>query len=360
MARELLTGNEALAEAAVRAGCNIFAGYPITPQTEILEYLSSRMPEAGRQFVQTESEIAAISVVFGAACCGARALTSTSGPGFSLKQEGISYIAACELPAVIIDEARYGSGLGDVWPAQGDYWQVTRNGGHGDYKVMAYTPGSVQEMVDIMNVAFDKAFEYRNPVIILCDGILGEMAEAVDLPEMREHKVGTQDWAMTGNTTNDNKIMMNPWFYGHPWREMGVPEGTPDYEAFLRRKYERMEANEQRWESVEVDDAEVILVSYGISSRICKDAVQMARAQGIKLGLIRPIVVAPFPNKAFENLPSTVKAFVDVEMSAFCQMQDDIRLACKCKVPVEAYYSGINVPDPHHIVEMAKEIIERG
>ena len=357
MSRELMKGNEAMAEAAVRAGCNLYAGYPITPQTEILEYLSWRMPEEGRNFVQTESEIAAISVVFGAACCGARALTSTSGPGFSLKQEGISYIAACELPAVIIDVARYGSGLGDVWPAQGDYWQVTRNGGHGDYRVLAYAPGNVQELMDCTYEAFDKAEEYKNPVIILSDGILGQMAEAVDLPPMKTNDPSRHAWAMQGNTSGEHKIMMNPWFYHKPWCDIGVPEGTPAYEAVLRGKYERMYDKEQRWESVCTEDAEVILVAYGISSRICKEAVEMARAQGIRLGLIRPIIIAPFPNKAFDQLPCTVKAFIDVEMSALCQMHDDIVLATKSQYPVENYYSGIYTPSAQTIIEMAKKIL---
>lgn len=359
MARVLMKGNEALAEAAVRAGCNIYAGYPITPQTEILEYLSVRMPEAGRQFVQTESEIAGISVVFGAACCGARALTSTSGPGFSLKQEGISYIAACELPCVVIDVARYGAGLGDIWPAQSDYWQVTKNGGHGDYKVLAYAPGSVQELVDCAYEAFDKAEEYRNPVIILSDGIMGQMAEPVELPELKEHDPSKFDWAMRGNTSGEHKILMNPWFYGHPYADIGVPEGTPLYEKHLRDKYDRMKENEQRWEAVETEDAEVILVGYGISSRVCKEAVAEGRKQGLKIGLIRPISVAPFPVKAFESLGKQVKGFIDVEMSALCQMHEDIELATRCRSKVVDYYSGIYTPEANTIIEMAKDILKQ-
>ena len=196
MSRELFKGNEALAEAAIRAGCNLYAGYPITPQSEVMEYLSWRMPEEGRAFVQSESEIAGISIVFGAAACGCRAMTSSSGPGFSLKQEGISYIAACELPCVIVDVARYGAGLGDIWPAQGDYWQVTKNGGHGDYRVLAYAPANVQEIVELTYEAFDKAEKYRNPVIILSDGIIGQMVEAVEMPEMKTHDPDQFDWAM--------------------------------------------------------------------------------------------------------------------------------------------------------------------
>lgn len=357
MARQLFKGNEALAEAAVRAGCNIFAGYPITPQTEILEYLSWRMSEEGRQFVQSESEIAGISMVFGAAACGARALTSTSGPGFSLKQEGISYIAACELPCVVVDVARYGAGLGDIWPAQGDYWQVTKNGGHGDYKVLAYAPGNVQEMVDLTYEAFDKAEQYRNPVVILSDGIIGQMVEAVELPEMKKHDPDQFDWAMKGNSTNEHKIVMNPWMYSKEYSDKGVPDGVPAYEAHLRGKYEKMFEEEQRWQSLYTEDAEVIVIGYGISSRICKEAVFSAREKGIKLGMIRPISISPFPNQAFDSLSENLKGFIAVEMSCLGQMEDDIRLASQCKYPVHSYMSGIFVPEADKIISMAEELI---
>ncbi|EGO63417.1 3-methyl-2-oxobutanoate dehydrogenase subunit VorB [Acetonema longum] len=356
MAKELYKGNEALAEAAVRAGCNIYAGYPITPQSEILEYMSWRMPEVGRVFVQSESEIAGISMVFGAAACGFRALTSTSGPGFSLKQEGISYIAACELPCVVVDVARYGAGLGDIWPAQGDYWQVTKGGGHGDYKVLAYAPATVQEMVDLTYTAFDKAEQYTNPVIILSDGIIGQMMETVELPPMKTHDSKQFSWAMTGNKTGQHKIIMNPWMYSKEYSDKGVPDGVPAYEKHLRDKYIAMFEQEQKWESIQAEDAEVVLVSYGISSRICKEAVSVARAQGIKLGLIRPISISPFPKKAFERL-ANVKGFIAVEMSCLGQLEDDVKLASKCKIPVYSYLSGIYVPETEQILSMVNDIL---
>jgi 2-oxoglutarate ferredoxin oxidoreductase subunit alpha len=358
MAKELYKGNEALAEAAVRAGCNIYAGYPITPQSEILEYMSWRLPEVGRVFIQSESELAGISMVFGAAATGCRALTSSSGPGFSLNQEGVSYIAACELPCVIVDVARYGAGLGDIWPAQGDYWQVTKGGGHGDYKVLAYAPASVQEMADLTYEAFDKAEKYTNPVVILSDGIIGQMMEAVELPPMKTHDPNQFKWAMTGNKTGKHKIIMNPWMYSTEYSTKGVPDGVPAYEAHLRNKYITMSEQEQKWESVKVEDAEVVLVSYGISSRICKDAVRIAREEGIKLGLIRPISIYPFPNKAFEHLSADLKGFLAVEMSCLGQMEDDIRLAYNCKAPVRTYMSGIYVPNTEDILSMAKDIIK--
>jgi 2-oxoglutarate ferredoxin oxidoreductase subunit alpha len=358
MAKELYKGNEASAEAAVRAGCNIYAGYPITPQSEILEYMSWRMPEEGRVFVQSESELAGISMVFGAAATGCRAFTSTSGPGFSLDQEGMSYIAACELPCVVVDVARYGAGLGDIWPAQGDYWQVTKGGGHGDYKVLAYAPASVQEMVDLTYEAFDKAEKYTNPVVILSDGIIGQMMEAVEFPPMKIHDPNQFKWAMTGNKTGKHKIIMNPWMYSTEYSTKGVPEGVPAYEEHLRNKYIAMFEQEQRWEAVQTEDAEVVLVSYGISSRICKEAVSIARGEGIKLGLIRPISISPFPRKAFKQLSADLKGFIAVEMSCLGQMEDDIRVACNCKAPVCTYTSGIYVPNTENILSMAKDILK--
>lgn len=351
MAKELYKGNEALAEAAVRAGCRIFAGYPITPQSEILEYLSWRMPEAGGVFVQSESEIAGISMVYGAAATGFRALTSSSGPGFSLKQEGISYIASAELPCVVVDVARYGSGLGDIYQAQGDYMQAVKGGGHGDYKVLVYAPASVQENADLTYLAFDKAEEYLNPVLILSDGAIGQMMEAVELPPMKTHDPDRFSWAMTGNQGGKHKQITTRFYYDKNG-------DVKAYEAYLRDKYNSMRDREQRWEAVQTADAEVLLVSYGISSRVCKEAVRLAREAKIKLGLIRPITLFPFPVKAFEQLPDGVKGLLSVEMSCLGQLIEDVALAVKCQAPVYSFLSGAAVPDAEDIVDAVQGILD--
>jgi len=241
--KQLMKGNDAAAEAAVRAGCRFFAGYPITPQSEILEYLSWRLPEVGGTFLQCESELAGISMVYGAAATGARALTSSSGPGFSLMQEGISYIASAELPCVVIDVQRYGSGLGDIFTGQSDYWQATKNGGHGDYRCMVLAPNSVQEIADFVALAFDKAEEYRNPVLILSDASISQMMESVSLPELKEHDMDQHEWAMKGKGKEHNKRHTSVMYY------------KPDYDVYLKAKYDKMIAQEQRWEEFQTEDA---------------------------------------------------------------------------------------------------------
>ena len=296
-----MKGNEAFAESCLRAGCRFFSGYPITPQTEILEYMSWRMEQVGGQFIQTESELAGINMLFGAACCGARALTTSAGPGFSLKQEGISYLCGNDIPAVIADVMRIGSGLGDIFQGQGDYWQLTRGGGHGDYRTIVLAPSSVQENADLAYLAFDLAEKYRHPVLI----------------------------------------------------------GSDAYMDYLKEKYATIEANEQRWENVQTDDAEIVLVAYGISSRVCKAAVKKARAQGIKLGLIRPITLWPYPKKAFDALGDQVKGFLVVEMSILGQMCDDVVLACGNKHPVESYGEFANVPSEDVILERVQEMLKK-
>ncbi|ATW28146.1 3-methyl-2-oxobutanoate dehydrogenase subunit VorB [Candidatus Formimonas warabiya] len=350
MAKELWKGNEALAEAAVRAGCRIFAGYPITPQSEILEYLSWRMPEVGGTFVQTESEIAGISMVYGAAATGFRALTSSSGPGFTLKQEGISYIASAELPCVVVDVARYGSGLGDIYQAQGDYFQAVKGGGHGDYRVLVYAPASVQENADLTYLAFDKAEQYLNPVLILSDGAIGQMMEAVELPPCKTHDPDRFPWAMTGNKSGKHKQVTTRFYYDQNG-------DIKAYEAYLRDKYRAMGEQEQRWEAVQVEDAEVLLVGYGISARICKEAVHLARKSRIKLGLIRPVTLFPFPTKAFAQLPDSIKGILSVEMSCLGQLIEDVALATKCAVPAYSFLSGGAVPETEDILEAVKDIL---
>ena len=345
MKRELMKGNEALAEAAIRVGCRFFAGYPITPQSEIVEYMSWRMPEAGGKFVQSESEIAGICMVYGAAAAGFRSLTSSSGPGFSLKQEGLSYIASAEIPAVVVDVMRYGTGLGDIFQGQADYWQAVKGGGHGDYRVLVLAPGSVQETVELTALAFDKAEEYMNPVIILTDASIGQMMEPVALPEMSDHDPDKFTWSLKGKGQGAFRRVTSTMYY------------ISDYNAYVKAKYDRIAANEERWESVQVDDAELILVAYGISSRIAKEAVRLGREAGLKLGLIRPISLWPFPRKAFAALPESLKAFLTVEMSSLGQIGEDVALASRMVRPVHAYLSGDKVPDPGALVETARDIL---
>ncbi len=279
-----MEGNKALAEACLRAGCRFFSGYPITPQTDILEYLCWRMEEVGGTCVQTESELAGVNMLFGAAAAGARALTTTSGPGFSLKQEGISYLCASDVPAVIVDVQRIGCGVGDIVMGQGDYWQLTRGGGHGDYRTIVLAPAGVQESADLAYGAFDLAEKYRHPVVIATDAAIGQMAETVDLPEMKEHDIDTYDWAIRPRKEGEAQRCI--WNRYWDWED-----GAHKYPAYVLQKYTEMEENEQRWESVQTEDAEIVIVAYGISSRVAKSAVIKARKEGIKLGLIRPVTL---------------------------------------------------------------------
>ena len=341
----LMKGNEALAEAALRAGCRFYSGYPITPQTEILEYLSWRKDEVGGVFVQTESELAGINMLLGAACAGARALTSSAGPGFTLKQEGISYLCANDIPGVIIDVMRIGSGLGDIAQGQGDYWQLTRGGGHGDYRTIVLAPSSVQESVDMMPLAFDLAEKYRHPVLIGSDAAIGQMMEGVELPEFQEYDINSQSWVLKGCKGSDPHKMAKNVFYT-----------DKNYPVTLSEKYKKIEDAEQRWESYMTEDAEVVLVAYGCSSRICKEAVEMARAEGLKVGLIRPITLWPFPVKAFRELQN-VKALITVEINILGQMVDDVKLATDCKYPVGFVGSFFDVPDPDDIIAEVKKML---
>lgn len=344
----LMKGNEALAEAALRAGCRFFAGYPITPQTEILEYLSWRMDEVGGEYIQAESELAAVNMVMGASSGGARALTTSSGPGFSLKQEGISYLAASDLPAVIVNVMRIGSGLGDISQGQGDYWQMTRGGGHGDYRTIVLAPNSVQENADLVYLAFDLAEKYRHPVLIASDAAIGQMIEAVELPEYKEHDIDKFEWSVKGCRDGQCHKRIQNIFYS-----IGA-----EYERFLSDKYAKMEAQEQRWESLFVEDAELVLVAYGISSRVCEEAVQTARSRGLKLGLIRPITLYPFPVKAFQEAKSA-KIFLTNEMNILGQMTDDVRLAVQCSIPVYNSGSIFAISDTEELIAHAEELMKK-
>lgn len=350
MSKVLMKGNEAFAESCIRAGCRFFSGYPITPQTEILEYMSWRMEEVGGAFIQTESELAGVNMAFGAASSGARALTTSAGPGFSLKQEGISYLCGSDVPAVIADVMRIGSALGDIFQGQGDYWQLTRGGGHGDYRTIVLAPASVQENADLAYLAFDLAEKYRHPVIIGSDAAIGQMAEPVELHEMREHNIDEFDWAVHGRRKGEKQRVITNVYY---------QMGADNYMTYLREKYAQIEANEQRWECVCTEDAEIVLVAYGISSRVSKEAVKVARRRGMKLGLIRPITLWPFPKKAFDALGEQVKGFLCVEMSILGQMRDDVVLACGNRRPVEDYGEFANVPSVDVILEMAGEMLKK-
>lgn len=345
MSLRLMKGNDALAEAAVRAGCRFFGGYPITPQSEILEYLSARLPEVGGTFVQAESEISGVNMVYGAAAAGFRAMTSSSGPGFSLLQEGISYIASAELPAVFIDVQRYGTGLGDIFQAQSDYLMATRGGGHGDYHMLVYAPASVQESVNLICLAFDKAEEYRNPCLVLSDASIAQMMEPVDLPEMKEIAPDTP-WAVKGKQGREFKRITSTMYY------------IDDFDSYLKNKYDEIAKNEQRWETIQVSDADVVLVAYGISSRICKEAVETARNQGIRLGLLRPITVWPFPANAFKEVNPEVKAYLTVELSSLPKLDADVKLACNMKTPVKNFLGGAVIPESNEIIEKAISILE--
>ena len=342
-----MKGNEAFAESCLRAGRRFFSGYPITPQTEILEYMSWRMEQVGGQFIQTESELAGINMLFGAACCGARALTTSAGPGFSLKQEGISYLCGNDIPAVIADVMRIGSGLGDIFQGQGDYWQLTRGGGHGDYRTIVLAPASVQENCDMMSTAFELAEKYRHPVLVASDAAIGQMVEGVELKDFVEHDIDQYDWAIRGCKAG-----------AAPRKVQNVYYTNPQYPEFLRSKYAQMEQTEQRWESYQAEDADVVLVAYGISSRISKEAVNMARSEGFKLGLIRPITLWPYPVKAFETCKNA-KAFMTVEINILGQMVDDVKLAVENKYPVGFYGTFFGLPEPEEIVAQAKAMLEK-
>lgn len=326
MDKQLLKGNEAIAEAAIRAGCKLFFGYPITPSTEIIEYLSKHMPEAGGTVLQGEDEIASINMCYGAACTGARVMTASSSPGFSLKQEGMSYLAAAEIPAVVVNINRNGPGLGGLGPNQGDYFQCTKGGGHGDYKVIVLAPSRGQEMYDYTMDAFELADQYRTPVIILADGMLGQTMEPIVCKERLTSELPVKDWVTDGcEGRKKRKIAMY-----NLTNEAGEAAA-----AYLQEKFCRMRETEQRWENYHTDDAEYLLVAYGTAGRVAKSAVQLARRQGIKLGLIRPITLWPFPEKAFARL-DRVKGIMTVELNAG-QMIEDVKLAVKCAVPVKLH-----------------------
>jgi 2-oxoglutarate ferredoxin oxidoreductase subunit alpha len=338
----LMSGNEAIAEGAIQAGCVFYAGYPITPQNEIIAYFARRMPDMNRVFIQAESELAAINMVFGASATGARAMTSSSSPGISLKQEGISYIAGAELPSVIVNIQRAGPGLGNIWPAQSDYFQATRGGGNGNYRVIVLAPASVQECYDLMFDAFNLADKYRNPVMVLGDGLLGQMMEPLEVNSQKSKaKVYDKPWALTGCKGREPNITKS--FY--------MVEGDLE-ESNLRQqeKYKTIQEKEPLWEELFTDDARIILVAYGSMSRIARGAMNKLRRQGKKIGLIRPITLWPFPAQAFSRSAASKTKYLVIEMS-YGQMLEDVLLTVNGNSPVEFYgRSGGGVPTEEQII----------
>ncbi|WP_337866972.1 3-methyl-2-oxobutanoate dehydrogenase subunit VorB [Ignavibacterium sp.] len=327
----LMKGNEALAEAAIRADIDAYFGYPITPQSEVIEYLMREVPNRKDKKIvvlQAESEIASINMVYGAAGAGARVMTSSSSPGISLMQEGLSYIASAQLPCLVVNVVRGGPGLGTIQPSQGDYFQATKGGGHGDYHLIVLAPASVQEMADFVFDAFRLAEKYRNPTMILADGALGQMMEKVVLPPDGGLKKHPKPWATTGKTKDRNHNIITSLFI--------QPEEMEKVNLELQKKYEAMQS-EVRWEEFQTDDAEILLVAFGLSARICQKAVDLGREKGIKVGLLRPITLYPFPYERIAELADKVEFILDVEMNAG-QMVEDVRLAVEGKVPV--YFKG--------------------
>ena len=345
-----MCGNEALAEAAILAGCDAYFGYPITPQNEIPAYMSRRMPEEGRVFVQSESELAAINMVFGASATGKRAMTSSSSPGISLMQEGISYLAGAELPAVVVNVMRGGPGLGNIAPSQSDYFQATRGGGHGDYRTIVFGPSSVQEMADCMSLAFELADKYRMTAMILADGFLGQMMEPVVLKKRPSPELPPKDWALTGAKDREQNIVRSLWL------GEGVLE---DLNFKLDDKYKQIQKNEVLCEQYEVDDAEIIVVAYGIAARIVSGAVTRAREEGIKVGWIRPVTLWPFPTEQISKAADEFRLFLTVEMSTG-QMVEDVKLAVAGKAPVVFYgRPGGGVPTVDEILDKIRQLTIR-
>ena len=348
----LMKGNEALAEAAIRAGCQAFFGYPITPQSEILEYLTDEGRKRGMIVLQAESEVASINMVYGAAGAGARAMTSSSSPGISLMQEGLSYIACAELPCLVVNVNRGGPGLGTIQPAQGDYFQATKGGGHGDYHLIVLAPASVQEMADFVFDGFDLADKYRNPVMILADGALGQMMEKVDFREYdpKDH-TPVKPWATVGKPKERPRNILTSLHI--------QPEKMEQINLHLQAKYKEICQNEVRYEIVETDDAEFLIVAYGLVARIAHRAVEIARDRGIRVGLLRPVSLYPYPYSAVRELADQVHGVLVAEMNAG-QMVEDVRLAVEGRVPVEFYgrMGGI-IPSPEEIVKALEKMVKK-
>ncbi len=351
---KLMKGNEALAEAAIRAGVDAYFGYPITPQSEVIEYLMMERPEerTGMVVLQAESELAAINMVYGAAGAGKKVMTSSSSPGVSLKQEGISYIAGAELPCVIVNVMRGGPGLGTIQPSQADYFQATKGGGHGDYRLIVLAPSSVQEMADFVDKGFDLAFKYRNPVMILSDGAIGQMMEKVYLGKQKERLTDEEvsqrhkDWATTGKKGRERNIITS----------LNLKSEVQEvHNQHLQAKYRKIQENEVQYETINCDDADYIIVAFGLSSRLSQKAIELGAEKGYKIGLIRPITLWPFPTDVIAEYADKVKGFIAIEMNAG-QMVEDVRLAVNGKVPVEHYgRMGGMIASPSEVLQAIEE-----
>jgi 2-oxoglutarate ferredoxin oxidoreductase subunit alpha len=347
---KLMKGNEALAEASILAKCDAYFGYPITPQSEVLEYLSREMPKRNGIALQAESEVASINMVYGAAGAGGRVMTSSSSPGISLMQEGISYIASAQLPCLIVNVNRGGPGLGTIQPSQGDYFQSVKGGGHGDYKLIVLAPNSVQEMADHVFLGFELADKYRNPVLILSDGAIGQMMEKVRFPKAEVVKI-PKPWATTGKSPYKERNYVTSLFI--------KPEKMEEVNKILIEKYKKIEASEIRFEEIETKDAEFLLIAYGLTSRICHKAVEIGREKGLKIGLLRPITLFPYPSEKINKLADKLKGILTVELNAG-QMVEDVKLAVNGKIPVEYYgrMGGI-IPTPEEILTNLESFMEK-
>ncbi len=347
----LMKGNEAIAEAAIIAGCRHYFGYPITPQTEIAAYMAKRMPKIGGCFLQAESEIAAINMVYGVASTGKRVMTSSSSPGISLKGEGLSYLAGADLPSLVVNVQRGGPGLGGIQPSQSDYFQATKAGGHGDFKMIVLAPASVQEMADLTVKGFELADKYRMTSMILADGTMGQMMEPVSL----DYEIGAPTeklWATTGTKMEREHNIVNSLFL--------VPEELEKSNFDRYERYKYIEENECMWEEYLMEDAEICIAAFGIAARVSKNAINEARKQGIKVGLIRPITLWPFPTEAFKKAGEKVKEIISVELS-MGQMIEDVRLASESKVPVTlCNRAGGMIPSPEHVLDAIKEAAKGG
>ncbi len=346
----LMKGNEALAEAAIRAGIHAYFGYPITPQSEVLEYFTREMPKRGGVVLQAESELAAINMIYGAAGAGARVMTSSSSPGISLMQEGLSYIASAQLPCLVVNVNRGGPGLGTIQPSQGDYFQATKGGGHGDYHLIVLAPASVQEMADFVFDAIALAEKYRNPAMILADGALGQMMEKVELPEEGSLEYPDKNWATVGKPKDRDRNIITSLFI--------QPEKMEQINLELQEKYKRLK-EEVRYELISAEDADILLVAFGLSARICQKSIELAREKGIKLGLLRPITLYPFPEEAIASFAPKVDFFLVVEMNAG-QMIQDVKLSVNGKKPVFHYgRMGGMISSPEEVLGRVEEIIEK-
>jgi 2-oxoglutarate ferredoxin oxidoreductase subunit alpha len=349
MRKVLLKGNEAIAIAALKGGCDAFFGYPITPQNEIPEFLSKHMLEAGKIFVQAESEIAAINMVYGASGAGLRAMTSSSSPGIALKQEGISYLAGAQLPCVIVNVMRGGPGLGGIQPAQSDYYQITRGGGNGDYHVISYAPENLQETVDIVQTAFEVADYYRNPVMVAVDGLIGQMMEPVDLSkEHQKRELSEKTWATTGMSTGKDRRIITSLYLD--------PKELEKHNEVLNKKYQKIILDEQRYELINIDDADYVIVAYGTMARICRSVIEILAELGIKVGMIRPITLWPFPKQAFDLIPKSVKGILCAELS-LGQMLDDVKIANEGRHKIHFFgKAGGIIPEPEEIANLIQRM----